>query len=665
MALEFACFDVVLAFAALFGLAAFFTLRCRVHSALSPLVSLCSVSLVLAAAGVAGVLRLAVWAVYLLCFVLGAAALRQKRQNRKALCTPGAVLFWTMSAAFAVYFALRQPLFTDFDEMSFWGTAAKLTHETGGLYTVAPVSWPWQATQSPCLITLGYFVQALGRYGDWKVYLAYDMLAFACFAALLGRVEWKQYRLAVPLAAVCWCVPYFFTTYNHTIFLSTVYLSAYGDIPSGLVLGGTVALWLALREGEGPRWPVLPVLAFSALIKSNTFVLALAAAGLVAADWLLTPGTTPWKQGLVRRIGFAAACFAAPLAAYRCWGQYTLALALKNAESGGMGETSPDVVTVAVNGIRMILGLPVGDYYEARRSQFYTACGDMLHQYLTRDGTLSMIGQGVVVTGLILALFFAAWLVAGQRGLRVRIGLFALFSTLCFLGYNLMLALSYGFIFKPFQAERLEDYNRYVYTYYIGWFLIALALVGLALRHAPRLDLLGHAGVLALAAVMLLRVNQMVLPQLSVLGFSDAEFADRQIQQSRAEAVAAVTDGARLFYVYQGDNGLHWFTATYDFYPQIVDYSGNGGGTFGLESLRPGEDTVEGYYFHPYTEAAFAALVESTGCEYLYLDKVDDLFRESYGGLFSDGLAAAEQGETLVYHVDSLGHYSPVEMEVP
>ena len=110
-----------------------------------------------------------------------------------------------------------------------------------------------------------------------------------------------------------------------------------------------------------------------------------------------------------------------------------------------------------------------------------------------------------------------------------------------------------------------------------------------------------------------------------------------------SKAVAAVTDGARLFYVYQGDNGLHWFTATYDFYPQIVDYSGNGGGTFGLESLRPGEDTVEGYYFHPYTEAAFAALVESTGCEYLYLDKVDDLFRESYGGLFSDGLAAAER----------------------
>ena len=65
---------------------------------------------------------------------------------------------------------------------------------------------------------------------------------------------------------------------------------------------------------------------------------------------------------------------------------------------------------------------------------------------------------------------------------------------------------------------------------------------------------------------------------------------------------------------------------------------------------------VGAYFVNLYTDIEY---------EYLYLDKVDDLFRESYGGLFSDGLADAEQGETLVYHVDSLGHYSPVEMEVP
>ena len=668
---QFAYFDVALALLCLMGLCVFFGLVCRVHSALSPLVSLCTVSLVLAGAGVAGLLRPAVFAVYGAGFALGIFALWKYRSGWRSLITPGAVLFWAMALAFAVYFGVRQPMFTDFDEMSFWGTAAKLTHETDGLYTVAPVSWPWQATQSPCLITLGYFVQALGQYADWKIYLAYDLLAFACFAAILGLCGWKQYRLAVPLAAICWCVPWFFTTYNHTIFLSTVYLTAYGDIPSGLVLGGTVALWLALRESDGPKWAILPVLAFSALIKSNTFVLALAGAGLVAADWLLVPsddqltGVKAWVRGLPKRLGFTAACFAAPLLAYRGWGSYTLALALQNAQQGGMGETSPDVITVAINGILMLLGQPVGDYYEARRDQFYTAMGDMWHQYMTSDGTLSMLGQGVVVTAFILALFFAAWLVAGQRALRVRIALTAFFSTLCFGGYNLMLALSYGFIFKPFQAERLEDYNRYVYTYYIGWFLVALALVSLAMQKKPRLDLLGHAGVLCLAALMLLRVNQMVLPQLSVLGFSDAEFADRKIQQTRAAAVSAVTGDERLFYVYQGDNGLHWFTACYDFYPQIVDYSGDGGGTFGVEELRPSAESVEGYYYHPYTAEEFAALVEETGCEYLYLDRVDELFTQSYAGLFTDGLAAAEAGETLVYQVDGEGVYSPVEMEVP
>ncbi len=37
-----------------------------------------------------------------------------------------------------------------------------------------------------------------------------------------------------------------------------------------------------------------------------------------------------------------------------------------------------------------------------------------------------------------------------------------------------------------------------------------------------------------MAAAMLVRVNGMILPQLSVLGFSDGEFADRK--SARAEA---------------------------------------------------------------------------------------------------------------------------------
>lgn len=74
-------------------------------------------------------------------------------------------------------------------------------------------------------------------------------------------------------------------------------MTAYGDVPAGLALGGAVALWLALRKTGGPKWAVLPVLALAANIKANTFVLSLVAAGLMAVDaWLFAEH--PFKRAL-------------------------------------------------------------------------------------------------------------------------------------------------------------------------------------------------------------------------------------------------------------------------------------------------------------------------------------------------------------------------------
>ena len=123
--------------------------------------------------------------------------------------------------------------------------------------------------------------------------MGYDWLLFACFAAVLGRLDWKKYALAVPAAVACWCAPWFFTTYNRTIFLSKVYMNSYGDIPAGVLFGGAVALWLALRAADGPRWPVVPVLAFAALAKDNLFPVMLVAAGMAAADWFFFPDSGP------------------------------------------------------------------------------------------------------------------------------------------------------------------------------------------------------------------------------------------------------------------------------------------------------------------------------------------------------------------------------------
>ena len=184
----------------------------------------------------------------------------------------------------------------------------------------------------------------------------------------------------------------------------------------------------------------------------------------------------PFKKGLARRTGFAIACFAAPMLIYYFWNiRYVGILVAKSASEGGTGETSAPLSAVVINGIKILLGQPVEGFYAERQSQFTQAMADMGHQFWTSDGRLSMIGQGRNVVVLILLVFLVAAICARGRQLKLRIGCIGVLSLVCFVGYNLMLALSYGFIFKPDQAVGLVDYNRYIYTYYIGWFFMALA----------------------------------------------------------------------------------------------------------------------------------------------------------------------------------------------
>ena len=121
--------------------------------------------------------------------------------------------------------------------------------------------------------------------------------------------------------------------------------------------------------------------------------------------------------------------------------------------------------------------------------------------------------------------------------------------------------------------------------------------------------------VLVLACGMLFRQSQLILPQLSVLGFADSEFTDRRAERAEAELVCSyLAPDDRVFYVGQGDNGEGWFSAVFDFYPILVDYSGTvptdpdtgetkmigGGGELGLPELQPAEG-VKNTYYHRFT----------------------------------------------------------------
>ena len=121
---------VLAAVAALFCGCAVLTLKCRVPASVAPLTTLSAIVAVLTLAAMAGVLYPAAWLLYLLCLAGGvwvAASCRGSTGAAQRLFTPGSVLFWGMALAFTVYFFVRQPMATDFDELSLWATAVKIT----------------------------------------------------------------------------------------------------------------------------------------------------------------------------------------------------------------------------------------------------------------------------------------------------------------------------------------------------------------------------------------------------------------------------------------------------------------------------------------------------------------------------------------------------------
>ena len=199
---------VLAAVAALFCGCTVLTLKCRVPASVAPLTALSLIVAVLTLAAMAGVLYPITWAVYALCLAGGVWVLATRKNHAGAaqkLFTPGSVLFWGMALAFAVYFFVRQPMATDFDELSLWATAVKITKVNNDLYATAELGTPWAATQNPGLPLLAYFFQFLGDYADWKIYVGYDILYFSVFAAVVGDITSEKWNVDVKMVNALSC----------------------------------------------------------------------------------------------------------------------------------------------------------------------------------------------------------------------------------------------------------------------------------------------------------------------------------------------------------------------------------------------------------------------------------------------------------------------------
>ncbi|NLW78023.1 MAG: hypothetical protein GXY32_01245 [Ruminococcaceae bacterium] len=662
--------DVFISFLSVCALGTFLVLKCRIPAGFAPLVAMCAVPLWFALFGMVGLLGLGSWLWYLLCAGLLALALlwRRKQNNYRALLSPGSLFFVLAALATLIFLAIRQPIISQWDEFSLWGTIVKLMKGSGELYTTAEMGWAWPATQLPTLPTIGYFTQVLGDYAAWKIYAGYALLTLAVVAALMGQLSFKQYKIVVPLGVAGLLVPWFFSVGAARIFyVKPIWLNSYADIPAGMLFGGVLLLYLGLREAKGPLWPVGLALAALSMTKENTFLFALVLVLFIACDLLLfgdkpSESNVPAKGGTLRQQlsqqrlpGKLGRCFIFLLLAllpYLIWNQYIGWVVAQRQASGLSVQASEPLLQVLLNCMAMLLG------FQPRTEQFQLALDNMLEAFVSPGQKITMAGTGLMTVCLILILFALAALLTADKQLRKRTFVAMGVSTLGFAGYYLELIFSYGRVFSAEQAASLESYSRYLSSYYTGWFLIALIFLGMAARKERPYGI-ASCGVLALAGTMLVLCNTLLPMQYNDIGYPDAHYRELRAEQAVADTVLEQLEpGDRLFFVSQRDDfGEKWFHYSYYMLPAILDFSGvpdkeggigGGGGTFGLPGQGGGIPS-----YHAYTPEELLAYITGNGCDYIFFENLDKAFIRAYKTLFSDGLAAAKRGDTMLYRVET------------
>lgn len=670
--------DAFLSFLALVLLSVFFASLRGVSSGAAPLLALSSVMVLFTLAGIAGGLVPFGWVFYGACFLLGAFALwRGGRALLLKMASPGFMLFLSAGLVLLVYFGLRQPVYSQWDEFVFWGMAPKLIKLHGRLYTPLDVGFFWTPSERPGLPLLGWFVQFFGSaFAPWKVYWAYGLLAAATAAALtipFGRRHWE---VALPVGLAGLLVPFFFMVPYNTVRLAPVYLSAYADLPGGLLFGATLALYFsACRSKEGGRWQAALPLCALALVKENILPVALVAAGIMATDSVFfgLGKCRPKWQGkgwqAALRLGAGLGYFALPLVLHRLWGGYVGRVHQLNPYMHGNMSNEPVSVSV-VRAFKELFGLA------PKSDTLIKAMGEMGDSFFGRVRTgeavvagayrVSMAGTALV-TLLLVAVVWVVAVALAKDGHGRRVTALAGFLMLGgFAAYHFMLLVNYAFISHTRFDEGIADYGRYILTYFVGLFMLGLFFAAKGATDRGEIRPLAARGVaLVLAVFMVARFSVLVRPGYSVLDYPANVFDSQRTSEAEARRVAAaVQPGSRLFFVSQGGDGGEYFQWHYHLLPLTLMYSITGGGTFapppaGQEALDTPQndlgvslDEMRGY-------------LADNDCQYILILRLDEGFAQSYSVLFEGGLKGPlESGHEgpLLFQRGANGLYHPVPL---
>lgn len=529
-----------------------------IRPSLTPLVSLVTITDIVIVFGMFDMLKTGTTITMFLAVAVAVYAVCKNRENIKerlyGFLQPGVILFVASCLLMLAYLAYAQPVMHEWDEFSFWGISQLLVKNHDRLYTYFTSSMLGQSIP-PALPVLSYIFQwcATG-FTEWVGFFAYDVLMFAGFAAFTAAYERKSANSAIFVYLLAFLTPFFFAISDFLTYMKPVYITAYSDIPMAIVFAGAVAVHFFSEKGnENSVLPVLPVLVFLTFTKDMGLALSCIALFVIFFDMLVA------RENFVflKIKGFFGKCFAAFVmlmtigGTYFGWGYHLgTVLAVNRTDYGG--SSGMGIVQMLLTGVKELLIGPKSEKFLFIQDRFFTAFS---------NAKVSMIGSGRNVVLLILALFVLAFVFGNKKGRKRSAAM--LFSTIVgFVGYYIFHLLLYVYILGD-EAYNLVSYDRYMYTYYIPWLMMALFCLAMAARDGAKFWAKGAmAGIVCCVLVLF---NFYVLPENIFTGVAGNSFGVRRDIAAKTDHIRDAVGEEDVIWLYSGqDDGMRWFTYTFE-----------------------------------------------------------------------------------------------------
>jgi hypothetical protein len=389
-------------------------------------------------------------------FIVTLLAIKNKRKTlpdknkSRELISPAVLIFLALSTwTFSHTESLK---FYQWDEFSHWGSAVKSLYFFNQLSPFAPVDVAFPEYVPGLTIFADLIIEGNGYWQESLVYWSYQLLIFSILAAMISKIDWKSFSLAIfSVAAILTSSVIFFDTFQ----------TVYADPLLGILYG--YALLLAssrsIIRNKTFLFNFTVIVTFIGIVKDVGIFFTITSSAILLVNYVISAkeNSLNFRKFLIEFFSIATVILLPTLIVKRVWSH---ALKINDVYPGrelfsvisGMRETS-------FSGLK---DLNI-DYSE-----------EVISRFILRSTELSLTtNNSLTISPMVWAIIFSVLLISANYG---GIGKYAIARKITFtlviilglFGYMAALLLSYLILFTPAESLNLASYERYVSTYFAG-----------------------------------------------------------------------------------------------------------------------------------------------------------------------------------------------------